>query len=1221
MNKTIKLNGKNSKINVVYHLADVHIRNDESRHDEYEQVFKQLFSQMKNEKETFVTVVCGDILHDKTTLRPNTVKLLKKFFYEMAKYSDIIVIPGNHDCNINNEESMDALTPTIGNYFASKHNVFVCKESGVYEYNNILFGITSLYDDEIVKCKGKQTKIALYHGTIYGSKLDNKIEMKEKTSFKCSDFKEYDYVMLGDIHKHQYLNKKKTIAYSSSLIQQNYGEEICGHGFIRWDLKNEKSKFIEVKNEYYFKVIKVETKSELDKIEFILPSRKYPRLRIDYTTPELKKYFKKFRDSLKATYDNADIRFNELLPVRDISLSFSANGKNNIGDVDNMEDVKKVIKSYVDTTKISKKRKANVINHINLLLKDKFKERKHKNVLMSLNKITFDNLMPYGSKNCIDFTKFKDIVGIVAPNYTGKSSLIDILLFSIFGKTSRSNTLHDAINRSKTSAKCELSLIGNNKTHVIKRDMKYKYGNKKSNRYNLYHFIDKKNKSESKPETQKNIEDFLCNYDDLVRSSISLQSDTGFLDMKISQRKKYVLEIINFDIFNEIIDTTKKESNLMRDKLKDENKRLNKIGVKKDIAKNKKENIKKISEIEKKIKLCEKEMKNKENNIAKFKTVTFALKIDDDIIDNVDEFYRKHKKMKTQIDKEKSEYDQNTLMLEKMKDQQMKLEKLLKNENDILKKFDEWTTKKKRKIKTIADEIKKNERNMINIGDCDKNKLFEYQINHGEIIKCIAKKINKLGKLNFEIREMEVFNYNNKYKNNDLEDKYEQHLNNMQKMTETLEHLDKLKVELSSVEEKNKKHINHKYNPDCNVCMSNSLTVDKLFYEKKSYVIEKEIELTKKEISKLQDIVKSGKYLEKKMTKLSDVKNMMDEYDIIINNKKNEIIKIENELDMMRMKKDILFSKIEIFSKLEKQSKNNILFEKKIKNLNEKLSEIQNEKLCEYEEYILNKDRYDGVNVNMNKLLVKINNSDIINKMNKYNKNNGIIDQLKKLKIVDIKKESREIKQYKIKLDDFKKNKLKLQKKNAELDRDLLYIRQIEKEIAKMYDKEVLNKDISSVLNISKDSDGFIKYMMNKQILPTISANVNGILQKIVDFKILMRYQKTGKFDGVEVYKKLSNGYELASYELKGSEKFIVNIVFKIVFSKMNTRLKTNFFIIDEGFSCCDDEHLEKIKYLFQYLKENYKWCLVVSHLEEIKKYFDTTITIKKVNGDSKIIV
>jgi DNA repair exonuclease SbcCD nuclease subunit len=77
----------------------------------------------------------------------------------------------------------------------------------------------------------------LYHGVVDGCVLDNGIVM---TSDKLNGkyFSMFDYTLLGDIHKRQYLSNNKRIAYAGSLIQQNFGESLDKHGLIRWDLNN-----------------------------------------------------------------------------------------------------------------------------------------------------------------------------------------------------------------------------------------------------------------------------------------------------------------------------------------------------------------------------------------------------------------------------------------------------------------------------------------------------------------------------------------------------------------------------------------------------------------------------------------------------------------------------------------------------------------------------------------------------------------------------------------------------------------------------------------------------------------------------------------------------------------------------------------------------------------------------------------------------------------------
>jgi DNA repair exonuclease SbcCD ATPase subunit len=61
---------------------------------------------------------------------------------------------------------------------------------------------------------------------------------------------EFDYVLLGDIHKRQvFTYKKKTMCgYSGSLIQQNFGEDIIEHGYLLWNLETKEAEEINVYN-------------------------------------------------------------------------------------------------------------------------------------------------------------------------------------------------------------------------------------------------------------------------------------------------------------------------------------------------------------------------------------------------------------------------------------------------------------------------------------------------------------------------------------------------------------------------------------------------------------------------------------------------------------------------------------------------------------------------------------------------------------------------------------------------------------------------------------------------------------------------------------------------------------------------------------------------------------------------------------------------------------
>lgn len=65
--------------------------------------------------------------------------------------------------------------------------------------------------------------------------------------------------------------------------------------------------------------------------------------------------------------------------------------------------------------------------------------------------------------------------------------------------------------------------------------------------------------------------------------------------------------------------------------------------------------------------------------------------------------------------------------------------------------------------------------------------------------------------------------------------------------------------------------------------------------------------------------------------------------------------------------------------------------------------------------------------------------------------------------------------------------------------------------------------------------------------------------------------------------------------------------------------MRTNFMIIDEGFSACDEEKIEKVKDIIDGVKEEYKWVVIISHIEGIKRGCEKIIRIEREGNNSKI--
>ena len=149
-----------------------------------------------------------------------------------------------------------------------------------------------------------------------------------------------------------------------------------------------------------------------------------------------------------------------------------------------------------------------------------------------------------------------------------------------------------------------------------------------------------------------------------------------------------------------------------------------------------------------------------------------------------------------------------------------------------------------------------------------------------------------------------------------------------------------------------------------------------------------------------------------------------------------------------------------------------------------------------------------------------------------------------------------------------------------------------------------------------ENNDGVISQIMGS-LLTTIENEVNNILNDLTGFNIKIEYDF--KY-GIDIYRVLNNNIKITAAQMSGFEKEIVNIIFKVILNKLNTKFTSNFLIIDEGFTSYDQQHLNNMNQLITLLKNNYKFVLIISHIDTLKDYFDKMIEIK-VDKDSYINV
>jgi DNA repair exonuclease SbcCD ATPase subunit len=549
-------------IDKIFHIADVHIRNYQ-RHTEYNNVFKRLYKFIKDNKTPgSIIYLAGDIVHQKTDLSPELVQMVGKFFKSCADLCPTIVICGNHDANLNNESRLDSLTPIIENL---KHRkLFYWKDSGIYKISpesNISFAVFSVFDS-IAKWPSAKSiassdiKIALHHGAVMGATTDLD-HLIENTAVTVKNFKGYDYGLLGDIHKQQYLNDKKTIAYSSSLIQQNYGESIDRHGLIVWDILNKTHEFVEIENDIAYATFQFEDNVLITDPNYFNKLPKYLRVKIKHSNTDLN-VIHEFIDRLKEKHVFKEYslrKFHKITETRHADLA--------IGNVRDIEYQNQLLSDFLrashDEQIIDGCRYLNrkINSSLNTL------EKNVKNTTWKLLDMEFSNMFSYGQGNYINFQNLSGIVGIFAPNATGKSSILEILTFVLYDKSSKTSKADEILNNQSDEFEVKVRLEIENEEYTIHRIGKANKDRKVRVDVNFQSSSDSL-KGKDRDDTNKIIRSYIGTYDDFMLTALSTQTDNrNFIFKTQRERKDLLYSFLDLKTFTDLYYIAKAE---MKDK-------------------------------------------------------------------------------------------------------------------------------------------------------------------------------------------------------------------------------------------------------------------------------------------------------------------------------------------------------------------------------------------------------------------------------------------------------------------------------------------------------------------------------------------------------------------------------------------------------------------------------------------------------------------------------
>ena len=599
---------------LIVHISDIHWRGI-SRHEEYTDAFNRLYEKIKQIKPDLI-INTGDSFHTKTQgITPEVIEKLTWMFRSLDEIAPTITILGNHDGNLSNNDRQDIVSP-IFNALRLTQSI-LCKQSTSFNLEDKLpmlpgaskfrFHIYSPFDQsnwDNLQIDSRRINVGLFHGSMLGCETDQEFVLIEAEA-DLSYFKSIDFLLLGDIHKHQWISKrmdkdeilKPWAAYPGSLIQQNFGE-LETKGFLVWDLRQKDDwdvHFHELENMAPFITVPW-MNNVFDTIKNIedergnkafLPGTRY---RISSSQPisqiETKQLVNELKDNRKAEEVTFKYEFLTRLDTIETDKGLSLSKTNLKTNVDGLQEL---FLQYLDAHKENISLTKEQLNFAQDKIKDYLRQVNfqepdliHRNVAWSVKNMEFGNIFRYGEKNSIDFKNLNGIVGIFGPNKSGKSSIIGSLMYGLFNTTDRGPVKSAyIINKNKTSCFVDVTFNVGNVDYLVKRQTsrviskKQKDDEKTVTALNLYRLENDKKiemNSITREDTDKEIRKLIGTSNDFLLTALSSQGDMNkFINEGATQRKAILSKFLNLDLFEKLHSLCKEDYSSLNEKTKEYN--------------------------------------------------------------------------------------------------------------------------------------------------------------------------------------------------------------------------------------------------------------------------------------------------------------------------------------------------------------------------------------------------------------------------------------------------------------------------------------------------------------------------------------------------------------------------------------------------------------------------------------------------------------------------
>ena len=564
----------------IVQVSDIHIRNHRY-HEEYSAVFEELYAKLRELKPDII-VNTGDTAHTKLQLSPAYFHMTAKFFENLADIAPLHIILGNHDLNLRNPSRIDAVSPIVE---ALDHkDIHFHKFSQEVDLGNgFVLNVLSILDEDkwIDPTDESKVNIALFHGSVAGVTTDTGWVM-DHGDIHIQQFAPFDYVLLGDIHKtNQKLDPEGRVRYSGALVQQNFGES-QDKGFLLWDIQDKENFTCEhypLTNPKPFVTVELTPKGKMPK-SLSIPNGARIRLVSQNNLPL--DVMRRAMDIAKSRFQPESVTFLNKASGQRADANDITNGI----DIEDLRDInvqEKLIKEYLKDFEANKETLEKVFSlnrKYNTMAEEE--EEVARNINWSLKSFEWDNLFNYGEGNKVDFTKLNGIVGIFGKNYSGKSSIIDGLLYTLFNSTSKNERKNlNVINQNKDYGVGRLELQIGEKDFLIEREstkyIKKLKGEetleaKTNTTFTCYNQITQEEEElngDSRNGTDQNIRKMFGTVDDFLLTSMSSQvGSLSFINEGSTKRKEILAKFLDLLLFDKKFKKAKEDAADMKGALK-----------------------------------------------------------------------------------------------------------------------------------------------------------------------------------------------------------------------------------------------------------------------------------------------------------------------------------------------------------------------------------------------------------------------------------------------------------------------------------------------------------------------------------------------------------------------------------------------------------------------------------------------------------------------------